>query len=341
VLQFLLSTALRLARTGKHWDVVHFGDFVLFPLAWLHSNVAPNIARVITVHGLDLVYGERRGWKPWLYRKFIGWAQTRKHSIDRVIANSHNTAKLAERYGFHNCAVIPLGVRAPAQPPKPSPAQGASRYLLFIGRLVPRKGAAWLATQVLPHLPEDVSLKVVGSTWSPQEEKALAAAPKVERLGYVDDAQLRQLRAGAAAIVMPNIPSPDGGDVEGFGITALEAAISGTPLVAADLEGITDAVIDGVTGFLAPPLQPQAWAQQLRHLLAWTPEQRQAFAATAREATTNYYAWSRVAQDTLEVYASTRAGHPAHTPHTLEAKQCSAATPARHSEPRQPTAKST
>jgi glycosyltransferase involved in cell wall biosynthesis len=47
---------------------------------------------------------------------------------------------------------------------------------------------------------------------------------------------------------MPNIPVS--GDMEGFGLTALEASASGSLVVASDLEGISDAIRDGKNGFL-------------------------------------------------------------------------------------------
>jgi glycosyltransferase involved in cell wall biosynthesis len=105
---------------------------------------------------------------------------------------------------------------------------------------------------------------------------------------------------------MPNVNNPDGKDVEGFGLIALEAADHGAPLIAADLEGIRDAVMHGQTGFLAPAEDALAWASRLTQLLDWSVEQRKEFSQTARQVLLQHYSWRRVAQDTADVYQRCR-----------------------------------
>jgi len=61
------------------------------------------------------------------------------------------------------------------------------------------------------------------------------------------DAELTQLYQSADVFVMPNIPIP--GDMEGFGIVMLEAAMNGLPAVAARLEGIREVITPGKNGY--------------------------------------------------------------------------------------------
>jgi glycosyltransferase involved in cell wall biosynthesis len=68
----------------------------------------------------------------------------------------------------------------------------------------------------------------------------------VKILGEVDEHTKESLYREATIFLMPNIAVP--GDMEGFGLVCVEAAARGLPVVAAKLEGIQDAVIDGVTG---------------------------------------------------------------------------------------------
>jgi glycosyltransferase involved in cell wall biosynthesis len=62
---------------------------------------------------------------------------------------------------------------------------------------------------------------------------------------------------GCDFVVQPNIHVPF--DTEGFGLVIIEATLRGAPVIASDLEGIQDAVSDGVTGILVPPEDAYAW----------------------------------------------------------------------------------
>ena len=302
VIKFFMVNILFLWRERNSFDVIHFGDFVLFPLAWLHSKFSPSLKRVITVHGLDLIYGNRKGFAPLVYKIFVSWAKGRRASLDAIITNSQNTSRIVKDAGFGGSFAIPLGVRV-NEVSEIKCVDPKERYLLFVGRIVRRKGAGWFVENVLPHLPEDIVLKVVGKIWDSEEGKRLENNPRVHLLGYVDDLQLDMLRSKAVSIVMPNIPSSDNTDVEGFGITALEAAATGTPLIAADIEGLTDAVKHGETGFLVPPFDEMAWKNRITEIIKWTEAERQKFSLKSKRVLEEEYSWRRVAKDTYAVYA--------------------------------------
>ena len=298
---FFLSSIFYLWKNRNRFDLVHFGDFVLFPLAWVHWKLVPQAKRVLTVHGLDLVYGNRSGFGPFVYRRFVNWARKGRGALGAIIANSKNTAGIIDAEGFGTSTVIPLGV-ALSETRKPGHIAPEEPYLLFVGRVVPRKGAGWFADEVLPQLPGDMVLKVAGKVWNAKEGERLRRNRRVRLLGFVSDDELASLRSGAVAIVMPNIHIPGNKDVEGFGITALEAAASGTPLVAADLEGLSDAVAHGKTGFLVNPSDGKAWVDQIRRIIAWSKADRMHFADGAKELLEREFSWHRVAEDTFHVY---------------------------------------
>src|SRR5690606_24270376 len=88
---FLVRSAFYLLWRRWQFEVVHFGDLVLFPLAFWHGLVAPRASRFVTVHGLDLLYGNRKGFKPAIYRRFVAWA-ARRRCVNGFLANSRNTA---------------------------------------------------------------------------------------------------------------------------------------------------------------------------------------------------------------------------------------------------------
>ena len=103
----------------------------------------------------------------------------------------------------------------------------------------------------------------------------------------------------AVLLAMPNVPVE--GDVEGFGIVALEGALAGRPVLASRLEGITDPVRDGVNGWLLPPGDEAAWTARLRALLN-DPEKLAATGAAARDDVLSRFAWDRIVDDYCDVF---------------------------------------
>jgi phosphatidylinositol alpha-1,6-mannosyltransferase len=124
--------------------------------------------------------------------------------------------------------------------------------LCSVGRLVPRKGVEWLVSRVMPQLPRDVVLLVVGEGPDRRKiERAIEAnglKNQVHLLGAVSDSQLEIVYQGSDLFMMPNIPVSS--DMEGFGLVMLEAGLLGLPVIAADIEGISDVIAPGENGEL-------------------------------------------------------------------------------------------
>ena len=303
LIYFLFSSLFFLWRTRRNFDVVHFGDFALFSLAWWHAKFAPSKTRIITVHGLDLIFGNRSGWKSILYSQFVSWAIQRQVLVDYFLANSHYTSTLCSELKLHKVAVIPLGIRSKKNLPVPSTKSfKQERYILFLGRLVQRKGASWFSKNVLPALPNDVKFYVAGKSWDDTEAKILKKDPRVNLMGYVSGDQLPLLISESEMLVMPNITNPDKTDAEGFGLVALEGPAHGVPCVASSIEGLQDAVRHSETGFLVTAEDTDAWITQINQILKWNKDERESFGLKAKEYLCTYFSWSRVANDTLIVY---------------------------------------
>lgn len=236
-------------RTGT----VHLGDAVLTPLFPIIRIFRPSLRRTVTVHGLDVV------WNVWAYRTVIRFSL---RFAQKIAAVSHATADACIALGVRpeTVVVIPCGIVIPDTPP---PSKPSSPVLLLFGRLVPRKGTAWFLEDVFPLLLTrypDMRLVVAGDGPELPRIRSLVALQKlhhsVDVLGSVPLRAKEALFASATMLVMPNVPVF--GDMEGFGITALEAASRGIPVVAADLEGLKDSVIEGVTGIRFLPLDLQS-----------------------------------------------------------------------------------
>jgi len=153
----------------------------------------------------------------------------------------------------------------------------AGKKVLFsLGRPVKRKGFDRFIEKVLPRLPEDYVYVVAGpkpqssgflqilnlilpkqtrynlqialGNYSIHEKLVrLSSHPRVFYLNGVSDYLRNLLYAAADLFIMPNMTVP--GDMEGFGIVALEASVRGVPVIATGIEGIVDAVKDDRNGY--------------------------------------------------------------------------------------------
>lgn len=89
---------------------------------------------------------------------------------------------------------------------------------------------------------------------------------------------------------------------EGFPITILEAMAAGKPIVATDVGGCAEAVVDGETGLIVPPEDPAALAEAIASLLA-DPERTRAMGAAGRERVQREFTVDRMVEQHLELYA--------------------------------------
>jgi glycosyltransferase involved in cell wall biosynthesis len=130
-------------------------------------------------------------------------------------------------------------------------------------------------------------------------EKVIASARlggRVGILGAKPQRELWGLYKGATLFAMPSRSR------EGLGLVFLEAMACGTPVVATRTGGVPEIVLDGETGLLVDRNEPAEIAAAIRTLLD-NPELREAMGRRGQELAANY-AWPRVAERYLRVYAS-------------------------------------
>ncbi|PID43980.1 MAG: glycosyl transferase [Gammaproteobacteria bacterium] len=248
---------------------------VVVTLSWLFSARS-----VVLIHGLDIV--ANNSVYQTLFLPFI-------RKCDLLIANSDNTRKLAIQAGVapERITVINPGVQIPHVS---IPSDAAKRtlnltgkaLLLSVGRLVPRKGISEFIDRCMPdlvgHIP-DIHLAIVGeeplqalnkNRYSEKNKigqivKQRGLKAHVSLYGKVSDEELDDLYSAADVFIFPLIDTP--GDVEGFGMVALEAAAHNVPTVAFNVGGVSDA-ISQESGILVTPLDYDQFSSRIQELLA-------------------------------------------------------------------------
>lgn len=254
--------------------------------------IAARVPHATMVMGLDITYQHR------LYRAIVHRAIRR---APRVIAISEATARAAIEAGVSSSRVSVIRLGLPAPPLQHHDKERARHTLraelgvapdnvivVTVGRLVRRKGVLWFVRNVLTDLPKSVTYVVAGDGPIAADVRGavseMALGSRVRLLGQVDDSVREHLLRGADLFVQPNVRVP--GDMEGFGLVVLEAAMRGTLTVASGIEGILDAVVDGRTGILLPAEDVEAWIGRISALVSDVPALRSLgweYGAAARE----------------------------------------------------------
>jgi glycosyltransferase involved in cell wall biosynthesis len=167
-----------------------------------------------------------------------------------------------------------------------------ARVLLSVARLVPQKGID-VAVAALAHVRErhpEAVLVVLGD--GPERERLRGEG--VHLLGRVPDVAAWLRRAELLA---------HPARWEGFGLALLEAMLAELPVVATRVSSIPEIVVDGETGLLVPPDDPQALADALLRVLDDAGEYGAAGLRRARE----HFSIARMADRTLELYEAVAA----------------------------------
>jgi len=147
------------------------------------------------------------------------------------------------------------------------------KVILTVARLVARKGQD-IVLRSLPEIVQqvpNVTYFIVGkgSYEGRLKEltKELHLEPYVVFTGFVPQQELPLYYWASDIFVMPSRIERESGDVEGFGITFLEANVCGKPVVAGKSGGVEDAVVHGKTGFLVNPTSEREVRETIIKLL--------------------------------------------------------------------------
>ena len=258
----------------------------------------------------DLTFFDHPEWhersKVVYFRRMIAAAARR---ADVIITGSHDAAEglrtrfrprgeiVVVHHGVDHGRFSPTGDEAADD--AALARHGVARpYIAFASTIEPRKDVPTLVQAFARIAASHPDLQLVlagGDGWGvAQARDAIAAsgvATRILRPGYVDDATLGALFRRAEVIAYPSL-------VEGFGMPALEALASGTPLVTTSGSALEEIV--GDAGLLVPPANPDALAGALTSVLDDASLAARLRAAGPPRAAT--FTWERSIEAHVDIY---------------------------------------
>jgi phosphatidyl-myo-inositol dimannoside synthase len=256
------------------------------------SPAAAVIRRAVGARTVQYFYAEEIAARP----KLAAFAARR---ADVSIAISAYTAGLIADTGAIPAALrlIPPGVDIPADA---TPLASEQPTILTVARLEERYKGHDIMVRTLPlvlaRVPDARWVVIGEGSLRPgleQLARSYGVEGSIDFLGAVCDERRNEWLRRARLVAMPSRLPAGGLAGEGFGIVYLEAGAYGKPVVAGNVGGALDAVVDGETGLLVDPNDPVALADAIVGLLIDGELARRMGAAGAERA--RGFAWPLIA----------------------------------------------
>ena len=233
---------------------------------------------LVTLHGYDInTHADwwRAGHGGKLMRKYpeqlLAMAQEPQVSF---IAVSETIRRTALAYGLPSEKIIIKHIGIPTGNFLPGiiPPSKRGHDILFVGRLVEKKGANYLiqAASLMRSRVPTLRLILIGQGSDAErevlEKQALELGVNAVFMGGQPHTEVRRQLGLARALCLPSITSSNG-DAEGLPISVLEAQAAGVPVVTTATGGCAEAVVNGTTGFLVAERDVQHLAASLETLM--------------------------------------------------------------------------
>lgn len=317
-----LSTGLRMAHAASDVDVVHSHTWY----SGLGGHLAGQlygIPHVVTAHSLE----PHRPWK----REQLGggydvssWSEKNAmEHADAIIAVSagmkNSVLEVYPNIDADKVHVVLNGIDTRVWTPREAPfvqslgVDSSRPVAAFVGRITRQKGVEHLLRAARDFDPDIQLVLCAGAPDTPeiaQQTEALVTELKDSRDGVfwvkdmLDRESIAQVYAAADVFVCPSIYEP-------LGIVNLEAMACGTAVVASDVGGIPEVVVDGETGTLVhyDADDTLAFSRDLAaavNAMVSDSQRSRAYGDAGRKRAVEHFSWATIAKQTVEIYQSLR-----------------------------------
>ena len=283
------------AAAFGRYDVVHFHAEGPCAMLWLPKLFGKRC--IATIHGLD---HQRAKWGKFARTYIMLGEKCAAKFADEIIVLSKGVQQYFWDTYRRETVFIPNGVTKPeirgAQLITEQYGLKKDDYILFLGRLVPEKGVAYLI-DAFKNVRTDKKLVIAGGSSDTaafaQELKDRAAGDaRILFTGFVQGRMLEELYSNAYVYVLPS-------DLEGMPLSLLEAMSYGNCCVTSDIEEC--AAVMEEYGATFPKGDVSALVETLQRLCD-APQLVDAYKQQAADYITGKYSWDDVTEKTLELY---------------------------------------
>lgn len=299
-----IREAIRLNSEIGGFDLIHAHDWLVAYAGRAVSKIF-DIPLVTTIHATE--YGRNLGLHNRTQIEINEIERNLALEADRVICCSQymqNEICSLFQLAPNNVTIIPNGVDAEQFSMVPETVRKEEELpdpiVFFLGRLVPEKGV-WQLVSCFPRVLEEVPdahLYIGGR--GPQLEilqdlsEKLGIADRVCFTGFLKHKQRNRIYHHSRVAVFPSLYEP-------FGIVALEAMTTNTPVIVGDVGGLSEIIRDGENGLKVKPGDEEELAEAIIRLLA-NKEFADHLSEQAYNEVMSVYNWDQIAQSTIEVY---------------------------------------
>ncbi len=215
------------------------------------------------------------------------------NSADEVLSVSKKDIEICESKFGVKPQWIPNGVDADVFRPQ----KKEKGKIAYVGRLEKWKGAERLpiiAKKILEQ--HEIELHIVGDGSLLDKLKKECRGLPITFHGKIPHENIPKVIATSELLLLPSL-------LEGLPLVGLEALACETPVIATDVGGTSEIIIEGKTGAVVPPHNVAQFIQKTDELLE-NDEMRKKFGKNGRNLVKKYYAWDRIADECIKVYKS-------------------------------------
>jgi glycosyltransferase involved in cell wall biosynthesis len=287
--RFFLETGVApdfLRALQRSQPVLIHAHFAVDGAAALPLQKQLRLPLIVTLHGYDATSTDafQRTWAPgrvYLRRRADLRARTRFF----VCVSEHIRQQAIERgVAPEKIRVIPIGVDLGFFAPDPLRSRDLDPIVLFVGRLVEKKGCTHLISAMEQVEARHPSAKLLivgdGPLLDPLRAQAHAQLRRCTFLGSQPPSVVRDLMYRASVLAVPSIIAADG-DTEGLPITLCEGQAIGLPVAAFDGPGVSEAVVANETALLVSQGDEGGLAEAISRILD-DPDMRSRLARAGR-----------------------------------------------------------